>query len=294
MTLIISAVVGDYAIQVSDRRLTRAGQLVDDEANKAVLFCNRFIFAYTGLALVGSIPTDDWLTQVLVNSRALSISDATQSLAQQATAAFSQIGYNKQQKRHAFVGVGWAKLPNEAFFSPIICSVSNAHAEDGVWFDEASDEFKIFYLLGSSKPIFDVIPTGQGLPRARLDGLRRKLRRCFEHNTGPEPVAKYLAEEIRSVAESNRLVGRSLMVVCLPKRSVMENSPDLLTDLAPSSKITMQNVQSFYYLSDGAIEVATFGPNTACGGQGFRNVGFEKLNESGTDAKIQATIVLPR
>lgn len=292
MTLILSAVVRDYAIQVSDRRLTRAGKLEDDETNKAVLFCNRFCFAYTGLGFIGVTPTDEWLTKALVNAKTQSLSEATRSLAQQATDAFRKIGWSRAQKRHAFVGVGWAQLRNEAFLSPIICSVSNAHNADGVWLDKARDEFTVFHRLWSEKPIFDVIATGQSLQSQELKFLRRNLRRCFDHKTGPELISEYLIHQIRRIAEESDLVGKSLMVVCLPKQSVLTSSM-FLTNLAPGSQKTMKDVQSFYYLPDGEDDRVRFGPDTACAGQGLTNVQLEKLNESGSDASIQVKIVLP-
>ncbi len=53
MTLILSAVVGNYAFQVSDRRLTYPdGSLHDDDTNKAVFFHTSFAFSFTGLAYI--------------------------------------------------------------------------------------------------------------------------------------------------------------------------------------------------------------------------------------------------
>jgi hypothetical protein len=55
MTLVMSLITESWAIQVSDRRLVWLGpdsvvSRKDDERNKAVLWCNRLAFAYTGLA----------------------------------------------------------------------------------------------------------------------------------------------------------------------------------------------------------------------------------------------------
>src|SRR6185503_14106062 len=93
--------------------------------NKAVLFCNRFTFAFTGLGELNGVRTDEWLTRVLVNARTEDLRLATSFLAQEATKAFRNMPYTKSQKRHTFVGVGWTQLPNEPFISPIMCSVSN-------------------------------------------------------------------------------------------------------------------------------------------------------------------------
>ncbi len=68
MTLIISAGNSENFIQVSDRRLSSNGALVDDDSNKATVFvCKnaRFAVGFTGLARYGSFDTQSWLTQTL-------------------------------------------------------------------------------------------------------------------------------------------------------------------------------------------------------------------------------------
>src|SRR5438034_5833169 len=74
MTLIISAITYKHVIQASDRRLTYPdGRLADDGANKAVcVYCAdaRFSIAYTGIAHVGRMRTDEWLVGVLTDAKA--------------------------------------------------------------------------------------------------------------------------------------------------------------------------------------------------------------------------------
>ena len=71
MTLVLNLITESWAIQVSDRRLVwlDRGKIVrkDDERNKAVMWCNRLAFAYTGLAELGPMrePTDEWLAREL-------------------------------------------------------------------------------------------------------------------------------------------------------------------------------------------------------------------------------------
>ena len=52
MTLVLTALTQHEVIQVSDRRFTylSGGSVVrrDDEKNKAVLFCGRLMFGFTG------------------------------------------------------------------------------------------------------------------------------------------------------------------------------------------------------------------------------------------------------
>lgn len=68
MTLIIAAGNTEQFIQVSDRRLTANGRLIEDESNKAiVLTCSnaRLSVGFTGLARAGSFNTREWLLKKL-------------------------------------------------------------------------------------------------------------------------------------------------------------------------------------------------------------------------------------
>ncbi len=71
MTLILTLGNNDQMIQISDRRLSSNGKLIDDESNKCgVLFCKnaRMAFGYTGLAQWKSFNTQKWLLKALHDS----------------------------------------------------------------------------------------------------------------------------------------------------------------------------------------------------------------------------------
>lgn len=66
MTLILSLGNQDQVVQISDRRLSLNGQLVDDESNKAgLLLCAnaRLAFGFAGLARIDGFETKDWLSK---------------------------------------------------------------------------------------------------------------------------------------------------------------------------------------------------------------------------------------
>ena len=68
MTLIIAAGNSDQFIQISDRRLSSNGKIIEEEANKAfVLNCSnaRLSVGYTGLANAESFSTRDWLLSTI-------------------------------------------------------------------------------------------------------------------------------------------------------------------------------------------------------------------------------------
>lgn len=68
MTLIIGAGNSEQFIQVSDRRLTANGKVVDDESNKAIIMhCAnaRLAVGFSGLARTDSFSTREWLLKCL-------------------------------------------------------------------------------------------------------------------------------------------------------------------------------------------------------------------------------------
>ena len=68
MTLIIARASPTGALMVSDRRVTTSGILFDPDANKTILFADRnavVAIGYTGMAYIGSLPTDQWLASAL-------------------------------------------------------------------------------------------------------------------------------------------------------------------------------------------------------------------------------------
>lgn len=71
MTLILTLGNSDQVIQVSDRRLSWNGRLIEDESSKAGLVTclnARLAFGFTGLARLGSFCTRDWLLDAIMQS----------------------------------------------------------------------------------------------------------------------------------------------------------------------------------------------------------------------------------
>lgn len=93
MTLVITLANADQIIQVSDRRLSNNGQLIDDSSNKAGhVLCDdaSFLYSFTGLAKCGLHVTSRWLLDALYDlaPKRYGYFDITNALAERATKYF--------------------------------------------------------------------------------------------------------------------------------------------------------------------------------------------------------------
>ena len=72
MTLIHSFACKGYVLQVSDRRVTHKGKVFDSLANKAIVYVGAdgvMSVAYTGLAYIDEVHTDQWMAEILSGRR---------------------------------------------------------------------------------------------------------------------------------------------------------------------------------------------------------------------------------
>jgi hypothetical protein len=240
MTLVISLISESWAIQVSDRRLVylgSQGQVVrkEDERNKAVLWCNRLAFAYTGLAELGPMRenTDVWLWRELAewwpegDGTELGQDALVATIIGRATAAMKRprIARNipRAQRMHAFAGTGWARFDGVGEMVPYIVQIQNQEVgSDGT--TRVRDEFGYFVhrLPEGENPIFvNWIGQELGDEEALLDNLKRKDPASKEF--GPY-AAEVLADIVRQVADRNQLVGHGLLISALPRWAIHPGS----------------------------------------------------------------------
>src|SRR5687768_10756599 len=108
MTLVASFISRKWAIQVSDRRIVRSTDLgvLSDETSKAVLYWHQAAFAYSGLARIDEMRTDEWLTRLLAKEEL--IDDALELVRKEAEAAMGRLSSSVavRNRRLAIHGVG--------------------------------------------------------------------------------------------------------------------------------------------------------------------------------------------
>jgi hypothetical protein len=251
----------------------------DDERNKAVMWCNRLAFAYTGLAELGPMrePTDEWLARELAEWWAETAKEqqgqdaVIAAIMDRAAAAMRRPriarGIPSHLRRHAFAGVGWARFDGKGGMVPYIVEMRNYSPGE----DQGSpvqDEFSyaIHHLPEVEKPIL-VTWAGQELDapeKAMLEDLKRGDPASKKY--GPY-AAEVMANIIRAVAARNELVGRGLLINALPRWAIHPGSAE--TFLLAGGPVWED--LTFLHLPSDADDPVIRGPHYVCEGRQMSN-----------------------
>jgi hypothetical protein len=230
MTLILACLTARTVYQVSDRRLTllsKPNSVVDDDRNKAV-FVDRVSFGYTGLAQIGHERTDDWLARVISEGPTRDMDQVGERIRSAASAAFRKLPATlpKKFKHHAFQGVGWFRLRGQRWLSPGIMVIHNGLDEQtGEWLVEPFEKFRVATQFPSALPRTDCILNSVGVRPGVLErsAVVRLVRKCVKHRSStPATVLKAMIVSMRWLSGRHPRVGKTLLAVSLPKRSVEE------------------------------------------------------------------------
>ncbi|HXV81087.1 MAG TPA: hypothetical protein VEG60_14515 [Candidatus Binatia bacterium] len=197
------------------------GILFEDEENKGIIYAGVASLAYTGLARLAGAPTVAWITDVL--ARAESLGGVLLQLKDAANVKFRSLRLPPHIRRTSFVLVGYGRFRGAPSYvprgsdgrTPFLAIISNAEQSDGSWKTEASTEFSIQLSWLTDK--FVLRSSGQALFDKERITLTRTLRKCLASSGEAEPLARLLARQIRSIAERNSAVGRSVMTTIVPR-----------------------------------------------------------------------------
>jgi len=262
VTVIISVIAQDLVFQVSDRRLSRTlgGKVIPEPkpANKAVLFCNRAVFGYTGYAFLPPRPprgeegmrTDLWLANELKDFQ--NLGDAFEHL----ESRLSQVFKNPRDRQmgHTVTAAGF-KLEADGASAPYYAVVSNQLNKDGEW---TSPQGVVRWDYQTRPPgTVGVFAAPGWLPGARLQRLRLDVAAADTLDAAIGPVV----EAIREVADRTEAVGKDLMLSVLPRSSVGDNPSVVLT----GGVALGEGTPTFHYLPEHGAAVA-YGPTFVCNG----------------------------
>lgn len=248
-----------------------------DYENKAVVWCMRIAFAFTGLAELGDERrTDLWLASALakIEEEANPAGERRdqawllQRVAEVATIEFTTPALRRLPaavRRHGFVGVGWGRFSGAPALTPYRALVSNFHDDDLAELPEAQEAFRIYVrkLDDSEGGLVEAFPEALGRERMRL--LIDKLSSADAAGAEPAAMTKILGEEIRRASRFNRRVGRGLLINVIPRTAIEVPSGIML------SGHPVADQPSFLYVPAQSWETVSYGPTTVCGGRIMSN-----------------------
>ena len=250
MTLVLTFTSRDLILQVSDMRLTCPdGSVHDDYAAKAVVFCGRALFAYTGLACIGNTRTDGWIAGEL--SSATSVKLGIERLRESASKALERLA--PSSRKLIIVGAGWVRERPDGPFVPLRSEISNVTS----WDQPSLPAFISRTRVAGDK--WQVAAHGRPLLEQERRNLVRSLRRCIDATTGIEPLARIMADVVRGVAARDDLVGSELLISSLPRWTA---PADVRIRRGPVD--WSQSV--FLHVPSSDTAELTYGPATACAG----------------------------
>lgn len=229
MTLIIALGNSEQVIQISDRRLSSNGRLVDDESGKAgQLTCRngRFAFGATGLARYGGFSTREWLLDALLEAGSpdYEMAGILGRLTERATSEFAQNRVLRSAPSAAkrlsvmFSGYLYHRDPPLAAFA-ILTNFQDF--ESGLDQPEAWDEFRL--IRWSEKRPFDGEPTlvqRVGNWQAMTGDDEMVLRGLLEARKPARAIIGKAVEVMAEIADrpaANGTIGKQLTTICIPR-----------------------------------------------------------------------------
>lgn len=270
MTLILACLSARNVYQLSDRRLTDwlyPEKVIDEERNKAVLVAGRVSFGYTGLAEISGERTDTWLARIASQGPTNDMAQVAERIRTAASAASQQPEQaSRKHRRHAFQGVGWFRLKGENHFSPGMIVIHNCLDEQsGLWLDEPFGEFRTSTQFPSSLPGSCILNSvGVTLTAQERSAVVRLVRKCVKHRTStPATVVKSLIVSMRWLSGRHPRIGKSLLVMSLPRKAVEEWERTGRTMLLAASPNEV--TATFAYVSP-KMSLTWFGPHIASQG----------------------------
>lgn len=223
MTLITWAITAEYAVIVSDRRVTRLvrGRAVsfEDEAMKTFLLNGQLLMGYTGLAEICGKPMDIWVAERLAGQDPLSWPEILKAEMQE----YYRVTPAVRGIPHHFRLLGFGYNPSRVSRIPMGIEISNCIWREAGGKVRASDvgEFQVIYnAFGNHKMLVGAV--GAQYSHRALRELERSLKSV--RRASPDRVAatfEPMLEFHRSVASrSHGTVGETAVVTTIRSQNV--------------------------------------------------------------------------
>ena len=116
------------------------------------------------------------------------------------------------------------------------------HDDNGKLLPQAQPDFSVSVFNPPDNMPVTLVSDGQLLSREIRKGVLRSLKKCVENGVGPEPMARILVATVRTVASTNSMVGRNLLVNSIPKAAVHPGISNLVGSYPRPNNITFTYV----------------------------------------------------
>ena len=242
MTLIQTFLSSDFVIQVSDRRLTRAGGSVfDDDYTKLVCWNQSFTAGFTGLARIDrrqQKSTSEWVAEVL--SDYADFGYGVNVLRTEAESAIRKLP-NNWNKRLAIVIAGF-----EARKGPQCVEVTNFDTRTGTTNDQNTFVLNSFAMNPGQST--GAHTAGAILSKMQSMVLGRYVPRVVNQPDGLNRAIRIMVENQRLVARGNDTVGLDAQCVYLPR---VPQAPGLMLSNLDGHSIPTTNNSFGFFHADG-------------------------------------------
>ena len=226
--MILTFLTKDYVVQASDRRISYLDGKTPpkDDSNKALVYGNNFVFAYTGRAQLVRTPTIDWAAQRL--SERDNLNEAIHHLKDRATSLVQNFysGRPPHEKMVGFVGAGFAETEENGrwYLKPLRIMISNFTEQNDTWLPHK--EFRIVHEALQVGRTFKLFVSGRPLAKERRSAINNILTWCLRHKKaqGPETIGRFLAREILKAAEADGAIGTNIMCTFVPRAFINDGS----------------------------------------------------------------------
>ncbi|MBN2896922.1 MAG: SEC-C domain-containing protein [Campylobacterales bacterium] len=289
MTLILALGNSEHVAQISDRRLSCNGKLVDDESNKCgVLVClnARMTFGYTGLAKWENFSTIDWLLKALHHAASpdFTIGEILERLKVTATKTFREdprlINIPMVHKKLAVMFSGFINL--DGCIKPGCAILSNYHNfANNTSFAQAQEEFSINYTSAKEGESNPTLVQRVGNWHAMKDSEIDELRTFLSDKKPDAAIIGKACEIVRDIADrpkSSGTIGKQLTTIVIssdPNKPIntdystsrvkSETYMPAMVYLLPDQHMTVSNVTVRPVESDTPpISIPKVGRNAPC------------------------------
>ncbi|MCG8094897.1 MAG: hypothetical protein JAZ17_14960 [Candidatus Thiodiazotropha endolucinida] len=286
MTQIIAVISHNFITVVSDRRLSYVnpdgsfiGIKTDNEC-KLVALCEHSCIAYTGLAKLGGFPTHEWITRTLSNRRCIDAWHAAKILTEECEALLEN--KNESYRHMTFLITGYRYINKS--LTPYSLRISNSYTDDDAWKTEASNSFrsKLYYLKPDE--FSESVVIGIPLKRKQNRRLKRYLRKSTIERSLPQATLKFLSDEIITSSRlGNRMVGKKILGVSIPKQQIIETQRT--GNVFISHHIPNNNRATFTYYDEGSDGLKIYGPSFVCG-----DSAISQFSGTTNDKVVSATV----